>query len=93
VSTETAAAAPAVVPRHEHNFRIFVNGTEDEWHHRKISYEHVVHLAFPGGSAGTEIRYTVSWTKPDGQEGSLRPGQSVEVVQDMMFDVRNTHKS
>lgn len=72
---------------------IFVNGTAEAWPHRKISYEQAVKLAFPHGPTGGNIRYSVSWTKPDGQEGSLRHGQSVAVVEEMMFDVRNTDKS
>ena len=72
---------------------IFVNGTPDQWPNRKISYDQVVKLAFPKGPHGGDIRYSVSWTKPDGQEGSLRPNHSVVVVEGMSFDVRNTDKS
>jgi hypothetical protein len=72
---------------------IFVNGTAEAWPHRKISYEQAVKLAFPHGPTGGDVRYSVSWTKPDGQEGSLRPGHSVGVVEGMIFDVRNTDKS
>ena len=72
---------------------IFVNGTQESWPHRKISYDQAVKLAFPQGPFGGDIRYSVSWTKPDGQEGSLRPGHTVVVVEQMIFDVRNTDKS
>jgi len=78
---------------HEVTFHIAVNGEAEVWHRRKISYDEVVNLAFPNGPTGGDIRYSVSWTKPDGQENSLRPGHSVEVVEGMMFDVRNTDKS
>lgn len=78
---------------HEVTFHIAVNGEAEVWHLRKISYEEVVKLAFPNGPTGGDIRYSVSWTKPDGQEGSLRPGRSIDVVEGMMFDVRNTDKS
>jgi len=78
---------------HEVTFHIAVNGEAEIWHHHKISYEEAVKLAFPNGPFGGDIRYSVSWTKPDGQEGSLRPGQAVHVVGEMMFDVRNTDKS
>jgi hypothetical protein len=74
-------------------FHIVVNGQQETWDHKKISYEQVVKLAFPHGPFGGDVRYSVSWTKPDGQEGSLRPGQSVDVVEGMIFDVRNTDKS
>jgi hypothetical protein len=78
---------------HEVSLHIAVNGEAKVWHHRKISYDDVVKLAFPGGPTGGDVRYSVSWTKPDGQEGSLRPGHSTHVVEGMMFDVRNTDKS
>src|SRR6185312_6491721 len=52
---------------------IFVNGTPESWTHRKITYDQAVKLAFPNGPFGGDVRYSVSWTKPDGQEGSLRP--------------------
>jgi hypothetical protein len=78
---------------HEVTFHIAVNGQAKVWHHRKITYEQAVKLAFPDGPTGGDVRYSVSWTKPDGQEGSLRPGHSVDVVEEMIFDVRNTDKS
>lgn len=87
-SAETAAHQP-----HEVSFDITVNGVAHVWHRRRMSYDDAVKLAFPNGPTGGDIRYSVSWTKPDGQEGGLRPGQSVEVVDVMSFDVRNTDKS
>ena len=76
------------------SFDITVNGTEEVWTHKTMNYEQAVKLAFPNGQQGGNIKYNVSWTKPDGQEGSLRPGQQpVDVVDGMSFDVRNTDKS
>lgn len=80
-------------PRASASFDIFVNGEAAVWHRHRITYEEIVRLAFPTGPVGHDIRYSVSWTKPDGQEGSLRPGRSVRVVEGMIFDVRNTDKS
>jgi hypothetical protein len=75
-------------------FDIVVNGEAKTWDHKKINYEQIVKLAFPNGPTGGDIRYSVTWTKPDGTEGSLRPGQPpVDVVDEMIFDVRNTDKS
>ena len=78
---------------HEVTFHIAVNGEAEVWHHHKISYEEAVKLAFPQGPFGGDVRYSVFCAKPDGQEGSLRPSQAVQVVEGMMFDVRNTDKS
>jgi hypothetical protein len=76
--------------RAKRGVEIFVNTKPHRWERPKISYEEVVKLAFPDSG---EIRYNVMWTKPDGQEGALRAGQSVSVVNEMTFDVRNTDKS
>lgn len=78
---------------HPATFHISVNGVAEVWHEKKISYDEIVKLAFPHGPFGGDIRYSVSWTNPNGQEGSLRPNHSVEVVEGMIFDVRNTDKS
>jgi hypothetical protein len=72
---------------------IYVNTDPFPWDRPKISYDEVVKLAFPNGPFGGDVRYSVMWTKPDGQEGALRIGQSVMVVNEMTFDVRNADKS
>jgi hypothetical protein len=72
---------------------IFVNTEPFPWERHKITYEEVVKLAFPNGPFGGDVKYAVMWTKPDGQEGALRVGQSVAVVNEMAFDVRNADKS
>jgi hypothetical protein len=79
--------------RPDKTVHIVVNGALKDWHERKISYDEVVKLAFPDGPFGGDIRYSVAWTKSDGQEGSLRPGHSVNVTEGMQFDVANTDKS
>ena len=81
---------------HEENkkvFHILINGTAEQWQHPQINYEQLVNLAFPNGPHGGDVRYTVTWTKPNGEEGSLRKGQHIDVVEGMKFDVRNTDKS
>ena len=79
--------------KHEVAFHIAVNGVAEEWHHKTMDHDQAVQLAFPDGPFGGNIKYSVTWTKPDGREGSLRPGHSVDVVENMTFDVRNTDKS
>lgn len=93
VPNEKSDAPQSEGLHHGQTINITVNGTAEVWQKRRISYEEVVRLAFPTGPHGGEIRYSVSWTKPDGQEGALRRGQSVDVVDGTMFDVRNTDKS
>jgi hypothetical protein len=72
---------------------IFVNTEPFPWDRPKITYDEVVKLAFPNGPFGGDVKYAVMWTKPDGQEGALRVGQRVAVVNEMSFDVRNADKS
>jgi Multiubiquitin len=61
-----------VADPHQAAFDISVNGTAEVWNEKKTNYEQAVKLAFPHGPTGGDIRSSVSWTKPDGQEGSLR---------------------
>lgn len=77
----------------EVTFHFTVNGEAKTWHHHRIDYDEVVKLAFPDEATGNEVRYSVTWKKPNGHEGSLRPGQAVDVVDKMIFHVRNTYKS
>jgi hypothetical protein len=75
-------------------FQIIMNGVAEPWAHDTMDYDQAVKLAFPDGPTGGDIKYSVTWTKPDGQEGSLRPsGKAIGVVNEMIFDVRNTDKS
>lgn len=91
---EDVATAVTEAQHGKTTFHIVVNGEPKESDNKKINYEQVVKLAFPAGATGNEVRYSASWTKPDGTEGSLRPGQPpVDVVDGMIFDVRNTYKS
>jgi hypothetical protein len=73
--------------------QIYVNTHPILWDEQEISYDQLVKLAFPDGPTGGNIIYTITWTKPDWQEGVLLPGQRVKVVEEMAFDVRNTDKS
>jgi hypothetical protein len=77
----------------EVTFHIAVNGVAEDWHKKKITYAEVVHLAFPHGPVGPNIRYSITWTMPHGEEGSMRPGDFVTVENGMLFHVRNTDKS
>lgn len=72
---------------------IFVNTDPVNWSRPQISYDELVKLAFPSGPVGGNVLYSITWTKPDGQEGTLLPGQQIKVVNRMKFDVRNTDKS
>lgn len=72
---------------------IYVNTDPVVWSRPQISYEELVKQAFPDGPFDGNVRYSITWTKPDGSEGAVLKGGSVKVVNEMKFDVRNTDKS
>jgi hypothetical protein len=72
---------------------IIVNGRPRRVDGSSLSFEQVTELAFPGGG-GPNIVFTVTFRKGDPRkEGSLLPGQSVPIVNGMVFDVTRTDKS
>ncbi len=72
---------------------IYVNTEPVIWNRSQISYDELVKLAFPDGPFDGNVRYSITWTKPDGSEGAVLKGSRVKVVDGMKFDVRNTDKS
>jgi len=72
---------------------IIVNGRPRRVDGADLSFEQITEMAFPGGS-GPNIVFTVTYRKGDPKkEGSLLPGQSVPIVNGMIFDVIRTDKS
>jgi len=61
----------------------------------KISYTHVVTLAFPDFPQHPERTYSVTYRKGEGRhhEGVLAPGDSVKVKEGMEFNVTDTGQS
>lgn len=78
---------------HPESVTIYVNTDPVAWGHPQISYDELVKLAFPAGPFDGNVRYSITWTKPDGSEGALLKGGKIKVVDGMKFDVRNTDKS
>jgi hypothetical protein len=72
---------------------IYVNTEPVVWDRPQISYDELVKLAFPEGPFEGHVRYSITWTKPDGSEGAVLKGGKIKVVDGMKFDVRNTDKS
>jgi hypothetical protein len=75
----------------EKEYRIFVNGVEKTTRKEVLTYEEVVHFAYP--DPGDKI-YSVSFEKAkEPKEGELVAGQSVEIKEGTEFDVTPTGKS
>jgi hypothetical protein len=82
-------------PAQPREYTIIVNGQKKVVTTRRVSFSEIVKLAFPTPPAGANILYTVSYE--DGPrvnpQGSLREGQSVVVMNGMIFNVTATDKS
>ena len=83
--------AGAVEARHNKVHEIFVNGKPRQFEGPTITYDEIVHLAFPEGPF--DIIYTVVYVNPHGHDGTLAPGQRTAVHDGVEFSVRKTNRS
>lgn len=74
---------------------LFVNTRPRKWTKKEISYREVVGLAFENPTFGDTIDYSVSYSNGEHPhtEGTLADGQSVNVVNKMIFNVTQTNRS
>ncbi len=79
---------------HEKEITIFVNGTEYQVKKEKISYEGLLEL-IEAPPLAEDKRYLVQYSKgpKDKPTGTLIEGQSVELKNNMEFDVTPTNRS
>ncbi len=73
--------------------RIVVNGRQKQWSDTTINFDQVVVLAF--GEKKPQTAYTVTYSKgpKENPQGSLTSGQTVDVKNEMVFNVTATDKS
>jgi hypothetical protein len=78
-----------------HVQQIIVNGREKEWEAKEISFDQVVELAYPNPPVGSNIEYTISYRRGEGNkpEGTLAEDGSVKAKDGMIFDVTATDLS
>jgi hypothetical protein len=90
---EPISATPDEAAHHK-DFSIIVNGEPKTVESKDVSYEAIVKIAYPTPPS-PETRFTVTYRKAEKpHEGSLAPGQSVEVKKDgTIFNVKPTGKS
>ncbi len=74
---------------------IYVRGRKYEVKGEKVSYDEIVSLAYPDGKRGPDYEYDVTWKDGPGDrsEGILKEGETIQVIEDMRFDVKFTDKS
>ncbi len=78
---------------HEHKYHVIVNGEQKEVRKSHLTFHEVCELAFPEGPFTDNITYTVSFSYPDGTDGTMVKHESVEVKNGIIFHVGNTDKS
>ncbi len=92
--TDLTAETEVDAGKHD-QYRIIVNAVEVTVESDIVTYEQVVKIAYPTPPA-PDTRYTVTYrkAKEPNHEGSLAPGQSVEVRKEgTIFNVKVTGKS
>ena len=74
---------------------IYVRGRKHAFTGEKITYQQVVDLGYPNGKHGLLFEYDVTWKDgpKEEDEGTLKEGDSVRVVDGMKFDVKFTDRS
>lgn len=90
---EQAANEPQ--EHHTKRFKIIVNARSKEVTGDEQSFEQIVALAFSPVPTGPNIVFTVAFRKGphENPEGTLTPGEAVEIKNEMVFDVTATDKS
>jgi hypothetical protein len=75
-------------------YSIIVNGRPREINDHKLSYLEAVQLAYPGEQPTDTVVFTVTYSNPHGNDGSLVAGQPEVPVKDgMILNVRKTDQS
>ncbi len=79
----------------ETQFKIFVNGRTRTVTTPKLTFDQVVALAFDNPPKGENVVFTITYRRSDtsNTQGTLTPGNSVEVTNGMIFNVTPTDKS
>lgn len=73
---------------------IVINARQRGWSEKKISYEQLVDLAYPGQTPDQSNVFTITYAKgKDRKEGSLVAGETVNIKEGMIFNVTQTSRS
>lgn len=78
---------------HEKAYTIVVNGRQRTVKKHKLTYLEIVQIAFPNEQPSDTAAFTVTYSNRHGKEGSLVDGQTTEVHEGMVFNVRKTDRS
>lgn len=91
---EQAKEMNFMTSEHQHKvYQIIVNGEQKEVTKKHLTFQDVCELAFPEGPFADTVVYTVTFSFPDGTEGSMVKHESVKIENGVIFHVGNTDKS
>lgn len=80
-------------PGQNKTYSITVNGRPRQITDHKLTYLQAVQLAYPGEVPTETIVFTVTYSNPHGQEGSLTEGDTLVVKDGLILNVRKTDRS
>ena len=86
-------SVPSSPPGQNKIYSIIVNGRPREVTEHKLTYLQVVQLAYPGEQPSEGKVYTVTFSNPHGNDGSLVDGQDIVIKDGMVFNVKKTDRS
>lgn len=74
---------------------VFVNTREKEWSEKEINFDQVVTLAYGSISNDPRVIYTVTYKRGHGNksEGSMVKGDTINVKNEMRFNVSQSNQS
>ncbi len=82
-------------PDHNKEFTIIVNARKKEVAGKKLTFDQVVALAFNPVPTGPNVMFTITYRHgpKENPEGSLLESGTVEIKNQMVFNVTQTDKS
>jgi multiubiquitin len=80
---------------HKKEFTIIVNARKKEVAAKELSFDQVVALAFSPVPTGPNVMFTITYRHgpKENRDGSLLEGGTVEIKNEMVFNVTQTDKS
>lgn len=90
--TDQTTTAAAAAKGHEFTATIVINTRPFVWNEKKITFEQVLGLAFPGQNYDPTAT-SVEYSRGHGPDHSLRQGESVNVKEKMVFDAEPAVRS
>ncbi len=82
-------------PGQNKEYQIIVNGKPKSFVGKKITFKEVILLGFGSGAFDEKFNYTVMYSKGNQEDpkGTLVEGKSVNVKENMLFNVKRTIRS